>query len=102
MDKTGRLYVPKQILHAEEAGLDYLISSEIIVVQNNKVGFVHQSILDYLISQNMIEKYFEKQNIKNIIGEKNKQNPARRYQVQMFLQNILEYDSSDFIITGQK
>ena len=50
----------------------------------------------------MIEKYFEKQNIKNIIGEKNKQNPARRYQVQMFLQNILEYDSSDFIITGQK
>lgn len=70
MDKTGRLYVPKQILHAEEAGLDYLISSEIIVVQNNKVGFVHQSILDYLISQNMIEKYFEKQNIKNIIGEK--------------------------------
>lgn len=102
LDKTGRLYVPKQILHAEEAGLDYLISSEIIVVQNNKVGFVHQSILDYLISQNMIEKYFKKQNIKNIIGGKNKQNPARRYQVQMFLQNILEYDSSDFIITGQK
>ena len=26
LEKTGRLYVPKQILNVEEAGLDYLIS----------------------------------------------------------------------------
>ena len=102
LDRTGRLYAPKQILNVEIAGLDYLISSEIIMVQNNKVGFVHQSILDYFISQSMIEKYFDGQTIENIIGEKNKQNPGRRYQVQMFLQNILEYDSSDFILIGEK
>ncbi len=102
LDKTGRLYVPKQILHVEQAGLDYLISSEIIVVQNNKVGFVHQSILDYFISQRMMEKYFDGQTIENIIGEKDKQNPGRRYQVQMFLQNVMEYDSGDFIFAGEK
>ena len=44
LDRTGRLYVPKQILHVEEAGLDYLVSSEIITIQNNRVGFVHQYI----------------------------------------------------------
>lgn len=102
LDKTGRLYVPKQILQVEQAGLDYLQSSEIIYVQNNKIGFVHQSILDYFISQRMMEKYFDGQTIENIIGEKDKQNPGRRYQVQMFLQNVLEYDSSDFISIGKE
>lgn len=102
LDRTGRLYVPKQILHVEEAGLDYLISSEIITIQNNRVGFVHQSILDYFISQRMMEKYFDGQDIESIIGEKCKQTPGRRYQVQMFLQNLLEYDSSDFILIGER
>lgn len=102
LDKTGRLYVPKQILHVEEASLDYLVSSEIITIQDNKVGFAHQSILDYFISQKMMEKYFDEQDIRNIIGEKCRQTPARRYQVQMFLQNLLEYDSSDFILIGER
>ena len=102
LDKRGCLYIPKQVLNAEQAGLDYLISSGIIVNQNNKIGFVHQSILDCLISQNMMKKYFEEQPIESIIGEKSKQDPARRYQVQMFLQNILEYESNDFIQIGEK
>ena len=102
LDKRGCLYIPKQVLNAEQAGLDYLISSGIIVNQNNKIGFVHQSILDCLISQNMMTKYFEEQPIESIIGEKSKQDPARRYQVQMFLQNILEYESNDFIQIGEK
>ena len=102
LDKRGCLYIPKQVLNAEQAGLDYLISSGIIVNQNNKIGFVHQSILDCLISKNMMTKYFEEQPIESIIGEKSKQDPARRYQVQMFLQNILEYESYDFIQIGEK
>ena len=102
LDRTGRLYVPNQILYVEEAGLDYLVSSEIITIQNNRVGFVHQSILDYFISQRMMEKYFDGQSVENVIGEKCKQTPGRRYQVQMFLQNLLEYDSSDFILIGEK
>ena len=102
LDKRGCLYIPKQVLNAEQAGLDYLISSGIIVNQNNKIGFVHQSILDCLISQNMMTNYFEGQSIEDIIGEKSKQDPARRYQVQMFLQNILEYESYDFIQIGEK
>ena len=104
LDKTGRLYIPKQNLNIEESELDYLISSEIIILQNNKVSFVHQSILDYFISQSMFEKYFNDSNqpIEEIIGEKSKQDPKRRYQVQMFLQNILELDSSDFLLIGKK
>lgn len=40
--------------------------------------------------------------IENIIGDKNKQTPGKRYQVQMFLQNLLEYDSDDFILIGER
>ena len=101
LDRIGRLYAPKQILRIEEAGLDYLMSSEMIVVQKNKVGFVHQSILDYFVSKKMMEQYFEGKYITEIIGEKNKQTPGRRYQVQMFLQNLLEYDSIDFLSVGK-
>ena len=100
LDKMGRLYVPKQILKIDVSTLDYLISSELIVVQGNKVGFVHQSILDYFISQNMLEKYYEGESIEEIIGEKSRQTPTKRYQVQMFLQNILELDSAEFIDVG--
>lgn len=104
LDKTGRLYIPKQISNIGEAELDYLISSEIIILQNNKLSFVHQSILDYFISQSMFEKYFNDSNqpIEEIIGEKNKQDPKRRYQIQMFLQNILELDSNHFLLIGEK
>ena len=101
LEKMGRLYVPQNILNVGEAGIDYLISSEIIVKQKNKIGFAHQSILDYFIAKRMMERYFEDESIENIIGEKRKQNPGRRYQVQMFLQNLLEYDSADFISAGE-
>ena len=100
LDDMGRLYVPKQILKIDVSTLDYLISSELIVVQGNKVGFVHQSILDYFISQNMLEKYYDGASIDEIIGEKSRQTPTKRYQVQMFLQNILELDSAEFIDAG--
>ena len=102
LDRIGRLYAPKQTLRVETAGLDYLISCDMILVQKEKVGFVHQSILDYFMSKRMTEKYFDGQDIEEIIGEKNKQTPSRRYQVQMFLQNILDYDTADFIMAGKK
>lgn len=102
LDRTGRLYVPKQILKMDEAALSYLMSSELIVVENQKVSFVHQSLLDYFISQRMMEKYFDGRTMEEIVGERSRQTPGRRYQVQMFLQNILECDSRDFVLAGEQ
>jgi len=101
LDRMGRLYAPKNILKVEESGFDYLISAEMIVVDGKRVGFVHQSILDYFISKRMMQQYFEDKKIEDIIGEKNRQTPSRRYQIQMFLQNLLEYDSVDFLNAGK-
>ena len=100
LDKIGRLYVPKRILNIDERGLDYLIYAELLVKNGQKIGFVHQSILDYFISNRMTEQFLAGDKIEQIIGEKNKQIPGKRYQVQMFLQNLLEYDSGAFLDAG--
>lgn len=102
LDRMGRLYAPRQSLPVENVVLDYLISCEIISIQKEKIGFVHQSILDYFMSKRMTEKYYSGQNIEEIIGEKVRQTPSKRYQLQMFLQNILDYDTVEFISAGEK
>lgn len=102
LDNMGRLYAPKLILKVEETGLDYLISAEMVVMDENRVGYVHQSILDYFISQRMMQQYFNDKSIEEIVGKKDRQTPNKRYQIQMFLQNLLEYDSAIFLEVGKK
>lgn len=102
LDGMGRLFAPKMIINIDITGLEYLISAEIIVLQNNKIGFVHQSILDYFVSKRMMEKQYAGQSIENIMGEKEKQTPGKRYQLQMFLQNILEVDTEEFVLIGEE
>ena len=102
LDGMGRLFAPKMIINIDITGLEYLISAEIIVLQNNKIGFVHQSILDYFVSKRMMEKHYAGQSIEDIMGEKEKQTPGKRYQLQMFLQNILEVDTEEFVLIGEE
>lgn len=102
LDRIGRLYAPVKIIKAEQIGLDYLVYSEMIVIDESRVGFVHQSILDYFISTRMMQQFYEGIHIEKIIGPKNKQSPSKRYQVQMFLQNLLEFNSNDFLTVGKQ
>ena len=102
LDKMGRLYIPKNILDAGERELDYLKSAGFIIMDEQKIGFVHQSILDYFISNRMCKDYYNGESIEQIVGEKNKQTLSKRYQAQMFLQNLLENDVSDFLSAGDK
>lgn len=97
MEKQGRLFVHKSVIKAEESVLDYLKSVGLISINENKVSFVHQSFLDCFISERMLNQFYERVEIKDIIGDKSIQSPGRRYQVQMLLQSILDYSSEDFI-----
>lgn len=49
-----------------------------------------------------MEKQYAGQSIENIMGEKEKQTPGKRYQLQMFLQNILEVDTEEFVLIGEE
>lgn len=102
IDRTGRQYIPKNLLkkHGLET-LEYLSSQNFINVQQNKVSFIHQSIYDSFVADAMIEKYFEHQSVSNILGSKEKQTPSSKYQVQLFLEYLLEFDIYDFLNVGQ-
>lgn len=101
LDQTGRLYLPERILDVDKAGLDYLISAEMLVRDDGKIGFAHQSIFDYFVSKRMMEKFYDNCSIEEITGTREHQTPSKRYQIQMFLQNLLECSSGDFIQAGK-
>ncbi|MNW40958.1 hypothetical protein D3C74_180840 [compost metagenome] len=101
-DKSGRICVPIKILNVNNSCLEFLSSYGFLVVQDDKVSFAHQSILDCFLVEKMLIKYYEIGDILEVIGNKEKQTPGRRYQVQMLLQNLVEFDSDDFLNAGQK
>lgn len=102
-EKIGRICIPsKMILSVNTSALDFLSSNGFLVIQEDKISFAHQSILDSFLVEKMLTSYYETEDIINIIGSKEKQTPGRRYQVQMLLQNLIECYSEDFLKAGQK
>ncbi|WP_248929839.1 hypothetical protein [Paenibacillus hamazuiensis] len=101
-DKLGRVSIPLNLLSVNRSSLEFLSSNGFLVIQGNRISFAHQSILDCFIAEMMLKQYYETGNILEVIGDKEKQTPGRRYQVQMLLQNLIEFDSVDFLNVGQK
>ena len=70
-------------------------------MNDNVVSLAHQSILDYFLVHNMLEKVYEDCSIEEIIGGKEKQTPGRRYQVQMLFQQLQELWLDKFLGMGE-
>ncbi|MDP0506038.1 MAG: hypothetical protein Q7K47_02300 [Fusobacterium sp. JB019] len=102
-DEKGYSEISKRRLDTNQSVLNLLVSNGMLVVsKNDKISFVHQSILDYFIYKNMLDDYDNGIDIENIIGGKTRQTPNRRYQMQMLLQNILEDNQREFLEIGKK
>ena len=102
LENQGRICIPLSILSVNKSCLEFLSSNAFLIIQDNKVSFAHQSILDCFLAEKMLKRYYAGEDIVDIIGCKEKQTPGKRYQVQMFMQNLSEFDSQDFINAGQK
>jgi len=102
LEDLGRICIPLSILSFNKSYLDFLSSNAFLIIQDYKVSFAHQSILDCFLAEKMTKRYYAGEDIADIIGSKEKQTPGKRYQVQMFIQNLSEFDSQDFINAGQK
>lgn len=101
-EDKGRMNIPKAILRNKGQALGFLESNGILWSDNNKVAFVHQSILDSILSEKMMQFYFEEKSIPEIIGSRSMQTPSRRYQVQLFLQQLADYQTSDLVDAGEQ
>lgn len=102
LEKSSRIFIPLSILNENKSTLEFLSSNAFLIIQDRKVSFAHQSILDCFLADKMLHRYYDGEDIVDIIGTKDKQTPGKRYQVQMFMQNLFEIDSHDFITVGQK
>ncbi len=102
LENLGRICIPLSILSVNKSYLEFLSSNAFLIIQDNKASFAHQSILDSFLAEKMLKRYYVGEDIEDIIGSKEKQTPGKRYQVQMFMQNLSEFDSQDFINAGQK
>lgn len=103
INTLGKLHISIKLLSAlgiTERSLTYLKSNSFIVENSNRISFAHQSISDYFLAQEMLRKYFEGEDIVSIIGDKYRQTPQKRYQIQMLLQDIQMEDEEEFIQIG--
>ena len=102
LERSSRIFIPLSILNENKSSLEFFSSNAFLVIQDKKVSFAHQSILDCFLAEKMLKRYYDGEDIVDIIGSKEKQTPGKRYQVQMFMQNLSEFDCQDFINAGQE
>ncbi len=101
-DRNGKMYANNSRLKIPSDYRDFLQSNGFFVLSGNKISLVHQSILDCFLAEHMLDQFYEDISISDIIGEKNRQTPGRRYQVQVFLQLLLEDSKEEFLSAGEK
>lgn len=101
MFNTSRINVMRKFLNADENALKYLSSNGFLFIENQNVSFTHQRIYDYFIEIEMINMYQENKSIEEIVGNIEQQTPSRRYQMQMFLEDLHDINTKDFIKIGK-
>lgn len=102
MYTMSRISITKKILNVDENALKYLSSNGFLFVDGQIVSFTHQRILDYFLEVEMISMYHEGKRVEEIIGNIEQQTPSRRYQIQMFLEDLLDISTRDFINVGKR
>lgn len=101
-DDNGRINAPNAVIQISANYMDFLQSNGFIIVFNEVVSFTHQSILDIFLSDYMVGEYYSGKDIIDIIGNKEKQIPGKRYQLQLFMEQMLQTSENDFLKIGKK
>ncbi len=101
MYNMSMISITKKFLNVDEKALKYLSSNGFLFTEGQNISFTHQTILDYFLEAEMINMYQEDKDIEEIVGDKERQTPSRRYQIQMFLEDLADLNITDFISVGK-
>lgn len=95
--------VPRSILNAEEAVIDFCLSEGLLYQNKSTVSFSHQSIADYLnVEQNLNAIYEQDIPVSATLPEFDKQLPNIRIQTQMLWLKLLDGEESFFLAKGRE
>lgn len=101
INKTGKLMVPIFLINNySKSATDFLLSSGLLISDGKSIGFVHQSFFDYFLVENMLSLIYDGHSIIEVVGDKAKQTPTQRYQLQMLFENLLDYNIDKFAEIG--
>ena len=101
-NNNGRINAPNSIIQIPANYAVFLQSNGFLTIMNEIVSFTHQSILDIFLSDYMVREYYSGKNIIEIIGNKHRQIPGRRYQLQLFMEQMMEDSEKEFLNLGKK
>jgi hypothetical protein len=101
IDNLGRLMIPIHLVsNCSKVAIEHLLSNGLLISEKKSIGFVHQSFFDYFLVEKMIQQKFNGDSITSILGPMSKQTPSKRYQLQMLLEYLQEYDMDYFVGIG--
>ncbi len=97
MESTSSLALPEQLFADYTAELQALISNGLLIKNNNKIAFTHQSFFDYFAITDMLNEIYQGKSILELIGSTDNQTPNVRYRLLRLLQVVLDADENHYI-----
>lgn len=98
-----QLRVPKIMMDEYADIMGYLESIGLFIIDsNNKYAYVHQIIFDYMMSKEMLKQVYSNASVESIIGSLDTQDPWKRYQIYMMLEQLYNDDPEEFLAFGIK
>lgn len=98
----GRINAPNSVIQIPIKYIDFLQSSGFLYIVNEIISFTHQSILDVFLSNHMVKEYYAGKDIVAFIGNKDRQLPGRRYELQLFMEQMIQDSEKDFLDIGDE
>ncbi|MFG1591946.1 hypothetical protein [Halobacteriovorax sp. CON-3] len=97
-DKKGAISVPERILSkVSTKALESLFSNSVLYRQASRVMFCHQSYLDYLVAEEVLNEVSNGESIAVWLGKKKNQTLFKRQQLSILLFLLIDEDLEEFV-----
>lgn len=101
-NNKGRINAPNSVIQIPVLYIDFLQSSGLMSIMNEIISFTHQSVLDIFLSDYMVRQYYSGEDLITLIGDKERQVPGKRYQLQLFMEQMIQDSPKDFLNIGNQ
>lgn len=98
----GRINAFNSVIQIPVLYIDFLQSSGLMSIMNEIISFTHQSVLDIFLSDYMVKQYYSGEDIITLIGDKERQVPGTRYQLQLFMEQMIQDSPKEFLDIGNQ
>jgi DNA polymerase III delta prime subunit len=101
INSRNSLMIPKILFSSINPNVIAMLASQgMLIEENSKIGFVHQSFYDSFLVDAMLTCVYSGGDIVKYLGDKKKQIPSKRYQLQLLFEILLVQDIHELAKIG--